>query len=140
MLTTLAIIALSATLPVTQAETPNNELPAASAINAEKEEAARDWLALTDAGDWQASYQVTGSAFQKLNTAQIWESVSLDARAPLGAVLHREAIGFQQFAAPPVGYWQVRFRTDFAERRGVIESVTLEREDGELRAVGYIIE
>ncbi|MGB3797223.1 MAG: DUF4019 domain-containing protein [Alteraurantiacibacter sp.] len=140
MLMTLAILALSTTLPTPQAEQSGDAAGAVASSDAEKESAAREWLALTDAADWQASYDATGSAFQELNTAEMWESASLEARAPLGAVIRREAISFHHLAAPPMGYWQVRFSTDFEQRESVVESVTLEREGGELRVVGYIIE
>ncbi|MWV26517.1 DUF4019 domain-containing protein [Aurantiacibacter rhizosphaerae] len=140
MLTTLAILTLTTTLPANLPVTQDAAPHAVAADDAEKESAAREWLALTDASDWQGSYDATGSAFQELNTAEVWEAVSLEARAPLGAVIRRDAISFQHLAAPPMGYWQVRFSTDFAERQDVIESVTLEREDGALRVVGYIIE
>jgi hypothetical protein len=51
----------------------------------------------------------------------------------------REAIQFEAVAAPPNGYQLVRFRTDFANCAGVIESVTLERENGVLKVVGYFL-
>jgi hypothetical protein len=41
--------------------------------------------------------------------------------------------------APPNGYEIVRFRTDFEQRSEVIESVTLERENGAWKVVGYFI-
>ncbi len=34
----------------------------------------------------------------------------------------------------------VRFRTDFANRPGALETLTLAREDGALRVTGYTIE
>ena len=140
MVMTLAILALFAALPGPQTGTSDTPPPAVMASDAEKEDVAREWLALTDAGEWRASYDATGSTFQELNTPEVWESVSLEARAPLGAATRRETIGIERVNAPPFGYWQVRFSTDFAQRTGVVETVTLEREDGQLRVVGYIIE
>lgn len=107
---------------------------------AEVETAARDWLSAVDRGDWAVSYETTGSAFRKLNTLAAWQAASEDARVPLGAVVSREATAFEWIAAPPHGYRLIRFRTDFAERKSVVENVTLEREDGKWRVVGYVID
>ena len=54
-------------------------------------------------------------------------------------MLSRKAIRFEYMNAPPHGYEMVQFRTDFENRKGVIESVTLEREDSGLKVVGYFI-
>ncbi|MHA7820770.1 MAG: helix-turn-helix domain-containing protein [Erythrobacter sp.] len=106
--------------------------------DAEREAAARKWLALVDAQDWQASYETAGSVFQEPNTVATWRSASEQARGPLGAVTSRKAIAFQTVASPE-GYVVVRFETDFENRDGVIESVTLQSEDGELKVVGYFL-
>jgi hypothetical protein len=71
--------------------------------------------------------------------AKSWSDLSDEVRTPLGAVLSREAIGYRYLNAPPHGFLEVQFRTDFAARKGVVETVTLERENGQLRVVGYII-
>ncbi|WP_338241869.1 DUF4019 domain-containing protein [Aurantiacibacter hainanensis] len=136
----LALLALSPTMPVPQAGPDDARTASVAATDAEAEDAARDWLALTDASDWQASYEATGTAFRRLNSQQVWEDASIQARVPLGTVTSREAIAFQNLPAPPAGYTVVRFRTDFAERAGVTETVTLEREGGSLRVVAYLID
>ena len=111
---------------------------AAKALDAEREAAAREWLGLVDKGDWQASYDAAGQVFQAPNTVEAWEAASQQARGPLGSVTKREAIAFQTVASPEK-YEVVQFRTDFINRKGVIESVTLQREEGKLRVVGYYI-
>lgn len=136
----LAVLALAPNLPAPQAETDAARSAVVAAADAEAEEAARDWLALVDASDWQASYDATGAAFRRLNSKAMWEDASLAARVPLGAVTSREAISFQVLPAPPAGYIVVRFRTDFAERAGVTETVTLERGTDGLAVVAYIID
>ena len=108
--------------------------------DSEREAAALAWLAFVDASDWQASYDAAGLAFQKPNTVATWQAASEAARIPLGAVKERETVAFDIVAAPPSGYEIVRFRTDFAARDGVIETVTLERESGGLKVVGYWIQ
>lgn len=104
------------------------------------EAAARDWLAFVDAGKSDASYEAAGSVFRNLITPENWKEASLQARAPLGDVVSREAISFQDLPAPPDGYEMVRFRTDFAGKAGAIETVTLQREGGTLKVVGYYID
>ncbi len=101
---------------------------------------ARDWLALVDAGRWDESYRATGSAFRKLNTAQVWASVSHKVRVPLGKVISRSFLSQQNLPAPPQGYEVVKFRTSFANKANAVETVTLERESGEWRVVGVTIE
>lgn len=119
---------------------PDSRSETIASADAETEAAARAWLAAVDRADWSKSYEETGSSFRKLNTLAGWQSASEQARPPLGDVVAREAIAFDDLYAPPHGYCQVRFRTDFAARKGVVETVVLEREGTELRVVGYVID
>ena len=121
-------------------ETVAGETPSIIEVapDAAKERAARGWLELVDEGDWQASYDAAGATFQEPNTVETWRDASQLARVPLGAVLSREAVSFQNVASPE-SYFVVRFRTDFENMEGATESVTLERENGEWRVVGYFI-
>ena len=111
----------------------------ASETDAVLETAARDWLELVDASDWQASYDAAGQAFQEPNTVATWRDASEMARIPLGDVATRKLAGVQFLNAPPGGYQVVRFRTDFANRNGVTEHVTLEKEGDVWKVVGYFL-
>lgn len=135
----LAVLALNPSLPFLQPEQADTRSFDVVTADAEMEAAAREWLALVDASDWQGSYDATGAVFRELNTVDVWADVSQEARVPLGAVSSREAISFQQVPTPPAGHLIVQFRTTFAARAGAIETVTLSREDGQLRVVGYFI-
>ncbi|MEL1251971.1 DUF4019 domain-containing protein [Aurantiacibacter gilvus] len=135
----LAVLALNPSLPFVQSEQSDTRSFEVATADAEMEAAAREWLALVDAGEWRASYDATGAAFRELNTSQVWEEISQDVRVPLGAVNSREAISFQQVPTPPAGHLIVTFRTSFAGQPDTMETVTLAREDGELRVVGYLI-
>ena len=135
----LAVLALNPSLPFVQPEQSDARSFEVATGDAEMEAAARDWLALVDAGEWQASYDATGAVFRELNTAQLWADVSQDVRVPLGEVTSREAISFQQVPTPPAGHLIVTFRTSFAGQPDTMETVTLSREGGELRVVGYLI-
>lgn len=100
--------------------------------------AARNWLTLVDSQDWEASYAAAGKVFQEPNTVASWQRASELARSPLGAVMAREVVQVEEIASPEA-YVLVRFKTDFENRQGVIESVTLQRENGVLKVVGYFI-
>ncbi|HSI19325.1 MAG TPA: DUF4019 domain-containing protein [Sphingomonas sp.] len=100
---------------------------------------ARHFLVLLDQGRWEDSYRATAPSFRKMNTLQVWTDVSVQVRAPLGAVISRTLIGQETVAAPPHGYEVVKFRTRFAGKE-VVESVTLERLDGGWVVAGVMIE
>ena len=104
------------------------------------EEAAREWLALVDRSDWQASFDAAGAAFRTPNTVEGWQAASNQVRTPLGAVMTREAVKTQFVNAPPNGFTLVRFLTKFSSGKTAIESVTMEREAGGLKVVGYVID
>ena len=115
--------------------------PAASATQAdtEVESAARQWLALVDAGRWEDSWRLTGAAFRALNTAAVWASASEKARTPLGAARSRTLVAQEDVPAPPQGYRLVKFRTSFANKPEAFETLTLAREDGGWRVTGVYI-
>lgn len=103
-------------------------------------EVAQAWLALLDAGDWDASYAATGTAFRQLNTPDAWAQASRHARVPLGAVQRRVLATVDLLPAPPAGYTVVRFTTRFANRAQAVETVSLDRDDGAWRVVGVTID
>lgn len=104
------------------------------------ESAARAWLELVDASDWQASYDATGTAFRDLNTIEGWASASQQVRTPLGALVSRELTGEHYVNAPPHGYREVTFTSRFANQPSATERVTLVREGDEWKVVGFLIE
>lgn len=132
---------LLAFLAFPQVAAPSADAPpvAAAASDAEVESTARRWLALVDQARWDESWAATGSAFRALNTSAIWASASERARGPLGAVRSRTLLSHDSVPAPPRGYDILKFRTDFANRSGAVETVSLAREDGGWRVVGIWI-
>jgi DNA-binding CsgD family transcriptional regulator len=138
----LALGLLALTLFPQADHAPAAARPAASAT-AEKSEAAdyaRQWLVLIDQGRWDDSYRGTGASFRKMNTLQVWTDVSKQARGPLGAMISRAFASEEHLPAPPHGYQVVKFRTRFANKAEVLETVTLDREDGSWRVVGVTID
>jgi hypothetical protein len=105
---------------------------------------ALEWLALTDAGNGDASWNEASKKFQGSMTAAQWTEGLQKARAPYGAVEQRTFVSAQasnQFPGAPEGeYAVITFMTAFANKRGVGETLSMEREaDGKWRVVGYSI-
>ncbi|WP_294395172.1 DUF4019 domain-containing protein [uncultured Sphingomonas sp.] len=130
-----AVLALSAPDQIPPA---NVEAWAAAETPASK--TARDWLALVDAGEWAKSWAATAQSFRLLNTEDAWQSASEKARAPLGSVVSRTLVSEEDVPAPPHGYRTVRFRTDFANKHGATETVSLDREGEGWKVVGIYID
>ena len=61
-------------------------------------------------------------------------------RVPLGRVLSRTLLDEQDVPAPPRGYRTVRFRTDFANRRGATETLSMERDGDAWKVAGIYLE
>lgn len=114
--------------------------------HAERFEAeALEWLALVDAGDWDASFAEAGRTFRDPNTATTWREASEAARVPLGAVLDRKTLTVSLIESAgeereSLEQAVVRFETRFENREKAIETVTLEEEHGKWRVVGYLID
>ena len=136
----LALLAFAALPQAVSAPPPTPAAAADVKPDAEVLDAARQWLALVDQDKWDDSYRATGSAFQKLNTPQVWADVSDKMRTQLGAVISRIFLSEEELPAPPHGYQAVKFRTSYANKPNAVETVTLERENDAWRVVGAIIE
>lgn len=133
----LALLALSSMTGTTGA--PAAAPPATPAESAAAD-AARAWLALVEKGDWKASWEATGQSFKALNTVEAWANAGRQVQAPLGAERSRVLIGDEYVPAPPEGYRMVKFRTDYANRAGVIETLSLVREGDAWRVVGVTVD
>jgi DNA-binding CsgD family transcriptional regulator len=131
-------VAALALLPQ-QASAPAQDA-AVAAAQSEVVRSARDWLAMVDAKRWDESWRATGESFRKNNTAKVWADVSEQGRVPLGAVISRADLSQETVPAPPHGYEMVKFRTSFANKPGATETLSLVREGGAWRVVGYIID
>jgi DNA-binding CsgD family transcriptional regulator len=144
----VTLLALSAPTQAPQAGTPGTQpagtsptaAAAAPAAETAITRAASEWLALLDAGKWQESWAATGQSFRSLNTVDAWQAASEQARVPLGRMLSRQLLSEEDVPAPPKGYRMVRFRTDFENRRGATETVSLDREGDSWKVVGVYIE
>lgn len=114
--------------------------PRASAAQA----AARDWLALTDRGDAQASWRTASSKFRAALPLSAWADALNKKRGPMGAIKTRTALKttFQKTfpGVPPGDYAEVSYNTSFVNNPHGHESLTLEHErGGKWRVVGYFV-
>lgn len=114
--------------------------PASNTVNAAALIAAERWLEMIDAAAWEVSFNATGKQFRNANSVEVWAKASQKAREPLGAIRSRTLVEQQWFNAPPNGYLQLRYRSDFQNRAYVLETVTLEKEDDGWRAVGIMLD
>ncbi|MGN6376071.1 MAG: DUF4019 domain-containing protein [Sphingomonas sp.] len=103
-------------------------------------ETARRFLELGDQGDWTGTYRMTGTTFQRRNSAGVWAKVSEKVRSPLGAMQSRVLLSEQELPAPPYGYQVVKFRTNFANKANVVETVTLELAEGGWKVAGVTVD
>lgn len=135
-------LGLLALATMSQVSTSSPPVPATSAApeNSEAAQTARQWLTLIDQGRWEESYKGTGSAFQKLNSLQVWAATNEKVRVPLGPVISRTFLRQENLPAPPYGYEVVKFRTSFANKADAVETVSLSRQDGSWRVAGVTIE
>ena len=110
----------------------------------EARRAALDWLILSDAGDGAASWKAASKRFQSAMTVEKWAEGLQSARGPYGVVEQRTLVSSRaskEFPGLPEGDYAVLvFMTAFANKRGVSETLSIEREaDGTWRVVGYSI-
>ena len=101
---------------------------------------ARDWLALIDQKDWLAAYNATGQAFRQQNGLDVWVDSASKVHGSLGPALSRELLTVRYLNAPPNGYREVTFVTRFKTRQRIIESVTLEKQNGVWKPVAIMID
>ena len=132
----IAIAALALQPPPAAAPT---QPTADSQTQAEVTRAARDWLALVEAGRMEESWRGTTRSFRELNSVEAWTRATEAVRARYGAVLSRTDLSVEGIPVPPAGAEMVKFRTRFANGEAT-ETVTLTREDGAWKVLGIWVE
>jgi Protein of unknown function (DUF4019) len=106
---------------------------------------ARDWLALADALDGNATWNAAGPRFQQAISAAKWNEALRRQRGPRGETVQRTIVATSfgsSFRGLPEGgsYAMVRFRTSFANETSGGDDVTLELgPDNVWRVIGYVI-
>ena len=130
------------TAPSVSTDAPQSTpaMAAPALVESEAVRSARAWLELGDQRRWKDGWLATGSSFRQLNTVERWSEVAEKVRVPLGAVVSRTALSQESVPAPPAGVDVVKFRTNFANKANVIETVGLAREGAAWRVVGIYVE
>jgi len=118
----------------------------------EAKAAAKEWLALVDDGAYEASYAEAADYFQSHLTAEQWTQAIEQGQNQLNldAFNGRTLIAARYTDSPPdqpqiselpgqtpTEYVAIQYRADYGKT--VIETVTLTRDEGEWRVVGYFI-
>ena len=124
----LAIFAAFALSDAPARERPIGD-PATPAQLETYEAAARDWLAIVDAGNGERAYGAASDMFRAVIPRESWAS-QLTARMEYGPVRSRKVHRIDTVALDGRNYQIVRLHTDFDRRKDAIERVTLENEDG----------
>lgn len=139
----LGILALASLATDDASSLASSAAPGASPVAASESEAAsaaRAWLVLGDEARWAEGWRATAASFRRANSVERWAEVAAKVRGPLGAVRSRSLLSQESVPAPPAGVEVVKFRTDFANKAGVLETVSLAREDGTWKVVGIYLE
>ena len=107
-------------------------------------QAAEQWLALLDGGQYAQSWDEASSLFKAHISRQDWTDKVSSVRAPLGKMQSRQLKGAQYETklpgAPEGEYWVIQFRTKYAGGGPAIETITpMLDKDGQWRVSGYFV-
>jgi Protein of unknown function (DUF4019) len=106
--------------------------------------AAKSWLARTDAGQADQSWEESATVFRAGVTKEAWGKALAQTRTPLGAVKSRtvKSTTFTRSmpGAPDGEYVVAQYDTNFDKKASAVETVTMMKDkDGSWRAAGYFI-
>jgi hypothetical protein len=105
--------------------------------------AATDWVSLVDTRHWDESWSSAGTLFQSRMPQPRWASTIQPVREPFGAVALRSLQSVTKATAlpgVPDGHYQVvKFKTNFANKKGATETVVLACEGSGWTVDGYFI-
>lgn len=121
-------------------ENAPDAVSATVASEAAATEAARQFLARLDRDDWAGSWQMTHKSFQLLNTAEWWAESSRKVRGDVGVPISRTLATIDFTAAPPSGYWVIRFSARYSKKGEATETLQLASENGGWKVAGITID
>lgn len=130
--------------PAAKKSTPQKSTPHQAAPASAPQQAAKSWLALTDAAKYAESWQAASPTFQTQVTIDQWASAAQSVRGPLGKAGKRTLKSGQHTGTlpgvPPGDYAVLLYTTDFAKKAGATETVILTHDtDGKWKVSGYFI-
>ena len=105
--------------------------------------AARQWLAVVDRGEYERSWQQASAMFRNGIDQGAWIEAVGNARADTGAPSKRKLVSIAYTRKLPGvrdnDYVVLVYASRFDDRPPIQETVTLVREDGELKTAGYFL-
>ncbi len=105
--------------------------------------ASQAWLKIIDAEDYAKSYIETGKIFQSAVSSEKWISSITPIRKQMGKLISRENLSAKYTTtvpgAPDGEYVILQFKTSFANKKEATETVSVVKENGNWRVVGYFI-
>lgn len=105
--------------------------------------AAKEWLALVDAENYEKSWQEAAPFFKEKVKKEQWAQMAAAARKPFGKVETRELVSAEHKAslsgAPDGEYVVIQFKAKFANKPDSVETITPMKADGVWRVSGYFI-
>jgi hypothetical protein len=105
--------------------------------------ASKQWLLYVDGGDYTKGWDRAGSPFKNQMPASVLQSKIAPVREPLGAVMERKLfhVTYSNTAPglPDGKYAEVKFRSRFANKVAVGETVWLDMENDHWLVIGYLI-
>lgn len=135
----LAVLSLFACALCTQSAGATSTQSAEAAAVTE----AQQWVQLVDAGDYSQSWEAAARTFRSVVTVEQWIEAIGSVRKKFGINTGRElsAATFTKTlpGAPEGEYVVIQYSADFAERSDVVETLTVVREDGKWKTVGYFM-
>lgn len=130
LLTLVAMLCLNVTVTASDAEK-------------QAEEAALAWLALVDAGQYDASWKEAASLFRAQVSVKQWSQAITAARKPFGKLKSRRLKDAKYTTnlpgAPDGEYVVLQFEVVYEHKASAIETVTPMQDSGSWRVSGYYI-
>lgn len=117
--------------------------PDAGAVQ-QAQTAAQRWLALVDSTQYASSWDQAAQPFRSAISQSDWQTAVNNARSPLGPLEKRDLVSAtytEQLPGAPSGeYVVIQYKSQFANRKAAIETVTPSKDaDGVWRVSGYFI-
>jgi len=108
------------------------------------EKAASEWLALVDAGKYEASWKSAAPFLQRHLTAKDWEKRLDTVRKPIDPMVERTLHTTQyrdKFPGLPAGeYVAFVWETYFGAKRQMLESVIMSYDGEQWKTIGYAVQ
>lgn len=106
--------------------------------------AAKEWLALVDAGNYQESWESAAGFFKNAVSQEKWQQQMAAFRQSLGKTTSRKLKSAKYTktlpGAPDGEYVVIQYKTSFAKKKSAVETVTpMLDNDGKWKVSGYYI-